>query len=183
MLEKMYNKVDFAEHEPYDEPKDINGYYGKSQYYRTSKKQEGIKEKDFIKKFIQTNKMVEVMRTILEIDKDRNGYITSSEMDDILKLYYPSLEEHNILPIIKKFSSIQNKILIDYKGLTTWINTNIQRQGSLEFRAGSSSVTPSKGELKYKNFKKLDSQASESRKVVRSQIDEAYNSRSGAITD
>ena len=69
------------------------------------------------------NKLVEIMRTIKEIDKDHNGYVTRTELDDILKMYYPAeLDEKDLFPIIKKFGSIQNKILIDYKSFKTWIN-------------------------------------------------------------
>jgi hypothetical protein len=47
------------------------------------------------------------MKTIGSIDKDRNGYVTATELDDILKLYYPeALEPRTSLPLIKKFSSI-----------------------------------------------------------------------------
>jgi hypothetical protein len=33
--------------------------------------------------------MLSVMRKINEIDKDHNGYVTSTELDDIIKLSYP----------------------------------------------------------------------------------------------
>jgi Ca2+-binding EF-hand superfamily protein len=47
------------------------------------------------------------MRTIGSIDKDHNGYVTASEMDDILKLFYnEEFESRDLLPLIKKFSSI-----------------------------------------------------------------------------
>lgn len=60
--------------------------------------------KDFIAVIYHDNKMIEIMRTILEIDKDRNGYVTSSELDDIFKLYYPKQLEHmELLPLIKRF--------------------------------------------------------------------------------
>jgi Ca2+-binding EF-hand superfamily protein len=51
--------------------------------------------------------MTELQRTIMEIDKDHNGYVTYTELDDILKLYYPDqLEQKDLLPLIKKFSSV-----------------------------------------------------------------------------
>lgn len=62
------------------------------------------------------------MSTINEIDKDHNGYVTKTEIEDILKLKYPEFfETRDLIPIIKKFSSIQNKILIDYKGFRDWV--------------------------------------------------------------
>ena len=55
------------------------------------------------------------MRTVRTIDKDHNGYITTTEMSDILKLHYPQLRSADLNCIVKRFRSIQNKVLIDYK--------------------------------------------------------------------
>jgi hypothetical protein len=56
--------------------------------------------------------MVEIMRAIKDIDKERNGYVTSTELDDILK---NELKDKDLMPIFSPYASIQNKILIDYK--------------------------------------------------------------------
>jgi hypothetical protein len=57
-----------------------------------------------------------VIRTIKEIDKQRNGFVTSTELDDILKVFYKEeLKGKDIKPVLKKYASIQNRILIDYK--------------------------------------------------------------------
>ena len=82
------------------------------------------------------NKLVEIKRTISEIDKDHNGYITSSELDDILKIYCPGLENASLTAIIQKFSSIQNKILIDYKGFINWVRQECQKLDSDPSLAG-----------------------------------------------
>jgi len=64
------------------------------------------------------------MLTIKEIDKDHNGYVTRPELDDIMKLHYhEELSDRNLNPIINKFSSLSNKILIDYKGFRDWIKS------------------------------------------------------------
>ncbi len=56
------------------------------------------------------------MRSIKQIDRDGNGYVTNTELDDILKLTFPNeLTTKRLKPIFKEFASIQNKILIDYK--------------------------------------------------------------------
>jgi len=103
----MYNKVDFTNFEGIDEPMDINGYLGKTKFYRTQVKQTAITAKEFIQVMHSKNKMLEIVRTIDEIDKDHNGYVTATELDDIMKLYYPEeLEPRDLLPLIKKFSSI-----------------------------------------------------------------------------
>lgn len=62
------------------------------------------------------------MTTIHEIDKEHNGYVTRNELEDILKMYMKeTLNQYNISPILMKFSSIQNKILIDYNKFHKWI--------------------------------------------------------------
>ena len=103
----MYGKVDVTDHEGIDQPMDVNGYLGMTHFYRTHVKKTPITAKEFIAAIHSDDKQQEVMRTIGEIDKDHNGYVTASELDDILKLFYREhFEAREIIPIIKKFSSI-----------------------------------------------------------------------------
>ena len=45
-----------------------------------------------------------------------------------MKMLYPNdLSKRDLIPIIKMFSSIQNKILIDYKSFMNWIKKGIKR--------------------------------------------------------
>lgn len=75
----------------------------------------------------------QVMSTINEIDKDHNGYVTKTEIEDILKLKCPEhFETRDLIPIIKKFSSISNKILIDYKGFRDWVRLELKNSMPLE---------------------------------------------------
>ena len=53
-------------------------------------------------------------------------------MDDILKLYYQKLEDYELHPIIRKFSSIQNRILIDYKGFMDWIKLECKKRDTIK---------------------------------------------------
>jgi len=70
------------------------------------------------------------MITIKQIDKDHNGYVTRTELDDILKMLYPNeLANRDLIPIIKTFSSIQNKILIDYKSFMNWVKQGLKKLG------------------------------------------------------
>ena len=55
------------------------------------------------------------MRTFNQIDKEHNGYVTSTELEDILKINFPLLANRQLKRIFRDFESIQNKILIDYK--------------------------------------------------------------------
>lgn len=81
-----------------------------------------------IKIIANDNKIDSIMGTIKDIDKDRNGYVTHSELDDIMKMNYPKeLSSRDVLPIIKKFSSVQNKILIDYKGFRDMLRLEVNK--------------------------------------------------------
>ncbi len=90
---------------------------GQTKYYR---KQVGdlepMEEDDLVEIFFKDNKLDQIMMTIKQIDRDHNGYVTRTELEDILKLFYrQELEKKDVVPIIKKFGSIQNRILLDYK--------------------------------------------------------------------
>lgn len=54
-------------------------------------------------------------RSIRDIDQDNNGYVTTTELEDILKIHYPNFQNRNLKKMFKPFASIQNRILIDYK--------------------------------------------------------------------
>lgn len=56
-----------------------------------------------------------VFRLISSIDKDRNGYITQTELDDILKECCPALRPFYIRPLFKPFTSSANRVLVDYR--------------------------------------------------------------------
>ena len=46
----------------------------------------------------------------------RNGFITKTELDDIIKvLFEKELQNRDLSEIIKPYQSINNKILVDYK--------------------------------------------------------------------
>ena len=51
-----------------------------------------------------------------ELDPTKNGYVTNQELEDVFKIIFPSrLKQTNLKKVFKKFASIQNKLLIDYK--------------------------------------------------------------------
>ena len=66
--------------------------------------------------------MADVFRTIYEIDKERNGFVTSTELDDILNLFYEQeLATMNLKPMLKPYCSSANKVLLDYKKFREFI--------------------------------------------------------------
>ena len=141
ILDKMYGKVDVADHEGLDQPTDVMGYVGASKAYRKPVKMTGtMGSQEFIRVFFEDNKLNDIMKTVSSIDKDRNGYVTATELDDILKLFYPDeFETRNIIPIIKKFSSIQNRILVAYKDFREWVSIEVAKLTKAE---ESRSVAP-----------------------------------------
>jgi Ca2+-binding EF-hand superfamily protein len=66
---------------------DTSGFNG--DFYRKKEKLFYISEDDFYKILCDNEKnFIDVMRTIRTIDKDHNGYITTTELDDIIKLNF-----------------------------------------------------------------------------------------------
>ena len=92
------------------------------EHYREKVTLVPFKESHLIRLMYEDNQMKEIMLLIKQIDKDHNGYVTSTELDDILKLIYPKkLKNKDLIPVLTQFSSIQNKILIDYKKFRNWV--------------------------------------------------------------
>ena len=68
---------------------DHMGYLGKTEHYREKFALRPITEDEFIKIIFKGKKLREIMIMVREIDQQRNGYVTSYELDDIIKLQYP----------------------------------------------------------------------------------------------
>ena len=49
------------------------------------------------------------------IDKDHTGFVTRTELDDILKILCPELMRRDLNLIYRPFASNSNRILIEYK--------------------------------------------------------------------
>lgn len=67
------------------------------------------------------------MRDIRSIDKDSNGYALISELDKIFRSHFPKqLEGKTLSKLLKPFSSIQNRNLIEYKKFNMYIYKKIK---------------------------------------------------------
>ena len=102
----MYQRVDVKDKVGDEEPEDICGYLGQTKWYRQTKNETSITEQEFLEVIKAEPRLTfdAVIGTFHEIDKDNNGYVTKTEMDDILKLKYPEhFDSRDLMPIIKKF--------------------------------------------------------------------------------
>ena len=108
---KIYKGVDLSDDDE-EEMGDFSGYTG----YRQSdtKFYEILTYDQLINLFIKEDKLPFILKSIKDIDQDNNGYVTTTELEDILKLHYPIIKQKNLKKIFKPFASIQNRILIDY---------------------------------------------------------------------
>jgi len=97
-----------------DEPVDTFGFTG--QFVRTKRTLKKISPYDFIQILLKNRERLgKVWLLFRHIDKQRNGYVTNTEMDDILKEIFPELANSDLSDLISPFSSIQSKVLVDHK--------------------------------------------------------------------
>ena len=83
--------------------------------------------------------MKELFKYIREIDRDHNGFVTQTELDDILKiLFKQELENVTLKPIFLPFTSLANKVLVDYKKFRDYIVRELEdskaKKSPLAFR-------------------------------------------------
>ena len=79
-------------------------------------KLDSITEDLLIQILTRDNKLASIVRDIKKIDKDNNGYVLINELNKIFKTYYQrELDGKTLNKVLRPFSSIQNKQLIDYK--------------------------------------------------------------------
>lgn len=114
----MYTQLKVQETDEDDVAVDTSGYTGV--FHRDVKEDKknlgAFTLGDLARLIHKDNKLIDIVRRIKEIDKEHNGYVTSTELDDILRISYKKeLEGKNVKAMFKPYSSIQNKILIDYK--------------------------------------------------------------------
>ena len=120
MRAKMYRKLDVYEGDTKEEPTDLAGYTG--DFIRKKIVLEPITDAEFISHFVKENRMKDIQQMIRSIDRDRNGYVTQTELDDILKEVYPDLINKDLIRLIKPFCSVSNKILVDYGRFKSFVN-------------------------------------------------------------
>lgn len=80
---------------------------------------------------IEINRLPLIFKSIKDIDQDNNGYVTTTELEDIIRIHYPELRNKNLKKAFKPYASIQNRILIDYKKLRKDLIEKIKQKMTL----------------------------------------------------
>lgn len=79
----MYGQVNMHEPDKKEDAIDASGYTGL--FHRTKKNLKPITELEFFMEISRENSLKDVFFKIRTIDKDRNGFVTELELDDIVK--------------------------------------------------------------------------------------------------
>lgn len=88
-LNVLYDKVDLSDDD--EEMGDFSGYTGIVK--RGLKTSEVYTYEKLIEDFVKNNKLSLILRSIKDIDQDNNGYVTTTEFEDIIKVHYPELTD------------------------------------------------------------------------------------------
>jgi hypothetical protein len=107
-LSQAYTKVHIGDTDDEETAVDTCGYTGNFHRQKVNEKDlKPISMEELILIIYKDNHMLDIMRRINEIDKEHNGYVTSTELDDIIKLSYPKLlADTNLKKLFKPYVSI-----------------------------------------------------------------------------
>ena len=108
-----------------DEAVDACGYTGI--FHRNTQSLQVLTEEEWIRVNNIDNKIKDIFIHIREIDRQKNGFVTELELDDIIKLVYPDLVKYDLTGIIGPFSCRENKILVDYKKFRAHVNEQLKK--------------------------------------------------------
>lgn len=111
-IKELYDQVEISDDDEADGLGDFSGYNEVGKY--------GVvlgsyTLKQLVQKLYDSKKYPALLRSIKDIDQDNNGYVTTTELDDMLKVHLPELKDKDLKKLFKPWASIQNRILIDYK--------------------------------------------------------------------
>ena len=141
-MKRIYDKLKLGDNTE-DDAQDAAGFTG--DFHRKLKTKGPLKqlpEPVFFQLFAcNKQKLNDFMRTIYSIDKDNNGYVTQTEIDDILKLIFAekhmknlkgttgltSLDLYDLTPFYKPFASSANRVLVDYKAFRDFLVNGIDK--------------------------------------------------------
>lgn len=86
---------------------------------------------EFLQLLHNNNKMKEISLSFRQIDPDRTGYLTSPELDDLFRYYYPDeFKDKHMFEIVKPFEIISNKILVEYGKFRKWLVMELKKTQS-----------------------------------------------------
>ena len=122
-----------------DEFQDLNtvdtaGYFGTNHRLAEMHSKKFLPLKDFevvVGLLLEKNHLVKVMQTIRTIDREKNGFVTNQELEDILKLFYrEQLDKYDLKPALRQFASENNRLLINYHKFRDAVMKRLHTQAS-----------------------------------------------------
>jgi hypothetical protein len=86
---QLFNQIALGDNEA-DKLEDLGAYTGHIVKNRAEKKipRVPLTESELVHMMQKNNKMKEIARAFREIDPERNGFVTSPEMDDLFRFHY-----------------------------------------------------------------------------------------------
>ena len=129
-LKKTYNAFKYR----LDEFQDMNtvdtaGYFGTNHRLTELHSKKFVELTDFnviLDLIVEKNLLIKIMQTIRTIDRDKNGFVTNQELEDILKLFYKEqLDKYDLKPAFKSFASENNRLLIDYYKFRDYVTKHL----------------------------------------------------------
>ena len=133
----IYRDLEVRENQ--EEVYDACGYTG--QMHRRRDQLKAITEKEFIDIVKKDVKIDEISRLLREIDERLTGFVTKTELEDIMKIVYEEeLADKDLADIIQPFCSIINKIVVDYRAFKEYLNSKVK---GYDFKQGRSSLDAS----------------------------------------
>lgn len=146
-MRDIYKDINLTDNEE-DNPVDTSGYTG-IPHRLTEKNMRHMKiltDAQFLQIFKDDNRLGTIMKMVYNIDRDHNGYITTTELDDILKITYPKeLMNVNLKSTLRPFCSSSNKVLLDYRYFRDFIKDFLEGKKNVD---PSSAIDPSTGKVK-----------------------------------
>ncbi|CAI2381224.1 unnamed protein product [Moneuplotes crassus] len=92
-----------------------------------------ISEENFVKELKENKSLLHsLFREIKKLDLDSNGYLTNDELNLVFSQVFPHLNGRSMHKIFKPYKSIQNKSLINYKKLISFLQARMNQVEDIE---------------------------------------------------
>ena len=73
------------------------------------------------------DRLTQLILMVKGIDKFHTGFVTQTELDDIIKIVSPELNKRELKKIISPFCAVQNRILVMYRKFFEYILSSLKK--------------------------------------------------------